>query len=75
MALLGKKPWWKDRKNGWPYHGVGDFFDESKSAYMAGDVSTAIEILEWGKRFSNEFGSGGGAPRFDEMIDKLRAEY
>lgn len=68
------KPWWKDKVKGWPGKGVGSFFDESKEYYLAGDVDTAIEILEWGKRFSLEFGSGGGARRFDDMIEKLREE-
>jgi len=68
------KPWWKDKKNGWPYHGVGDFFDASKERAMMGDYQEAIEILKWGKRFSLEFGSGGGAHRFDEMIAKVE-EY
>lgn len=72
MGFFGKTPWWKDKKNGWPGHGVADFFDESKSYYNRGDVKTAIEVLEWGKRFSKEFGSGGGASRFDEMIRTLR---
>ncbi len=72
MGLFGTKPWWKDREKGWPGKGVGSFFDESKKHYLAGDVDTAIEILQWGKRFSRGFGSGGGARRFDEMIEKLR---
>ncbi len=72
MGLFGSKPWWKDKKDGWPGHGVRDFFDESKVYYQDGDMATAIEVLEWGKRFSREFGSGGGAHRFDEMIQKLR---
>jgi hypothetical protein len=69
----GGKPWWKDKKNGWPNHGVRDFFDESKKHYLRGDLDQAIEVLEWGKRFSLEAGSGGGAPSFDEMIAKLEA--
>ena len=72
MGLFGSKPWWKDKKNGWPGRGVRDFFDESRMHCEAGDFSTAIEVLEWGKRFSREFGSGGGVPHFDEMIRKLR---
>jgi len=72
MGFLGNKPWWKDKKEGWPGKGVTDFFDESKEYYLADDLDTAIEILEWGKRFSLEFGSGGSARRFDEMIEKLR---
>lgn len=66
------KPWWKDKANGWPGKGVSSFFDESKRYYLDGDLDTAIEILEWGKRFSLEFGSGGGAKHFDDMIGKLR---
>lgn len=73
MGFFGSKPWWKDKKNGWPGRGVRDFFNASKEAYEAGDMGTAIEILEWGKRFSREFGSGGGVRSFDEMIAKLRA--
>lgn len=72
MGFFGNKPWWKDKKNGWPGHGVRDFFEESENHYNRGDASTAIEVLEWGKRFSNEFGSGGGASHFDEMIGKIR---
>ena len=72
MGIFGDKPWWKDKKDGWPCRGVRDFFDESKKHYMEGDTATAIEVLEWGRRFSREFGSGGGARRFDEMIQKLR---
>ncbi len=72
MGIFGDKPWWKDEKDGWPCRGVRDFFDESKKHYMKGDTATAIEVLEWGRRFSREFGSGGGARRFDEMIQKLR---
>jgi len=60
MGILGKNNWWKDEKNGWPDHGVRDFFDESKKYYLEGDVKRAIEILEWGKRFSLKAGSGGG---------------
>ena len=73
MSWFGGKPWWKDKKDGWPGHGVGDFFDASKNAAERGDVDEAIEILRWGKRFSLEFGSGGGARRFDEMIGKLES--
>ncbi|MCP4697911.1 MAG: CHAT domain-containing protein [Gammaproteobacteria bacterium] len=65
------KPWWQDPQNGWPGKGVGDFFDASKACYLQGDLETAIEILQWGKRFSAEFGSGGAAPRFEEMLEKL----
>ncbi|HEY4592788.1 MAG TPA: hypothetical protein VIJ61_10315 [Thermoanaerobaculia bacterium] len=72
MSPLGGRPWWKDRENGWPYKGVRDFFDESKKYFLKGDISTAIEVLEWGKRFSSEFGSGGAVNRFDEMIEKLQ---
>lgn len=72
MVLFGNKPWWKDREKGWPSKGVRIFFDQSKEYYLAGDVDTAIEILEWEKHFSREFGSGGGTRRFDEMIEKLR---
>ncbi len=70
--LPADRPWWKDREKGWPGKGVRDFFDESKDYYLADDVDIAIEILEWGKRFSREFGSGGGVKRFDEMIEKLK---
>jgi len=72
MGFFGNKPWWKDKESGWPGKGVRDFFDESQRYYEDGDIETAIEILEWGKRFSLEFGSGGGASRFDQMIATLR---
>jgi hypothetical protein len=71
MAWLSGKPWWRDKKEGWPGHGVSDFFNASKEAAQRGDFDEAVEILQWGKRFSLEFGSGGGAHRFDEMIEKL----
>lgn len=71
MGFFGKKPWWKDEEHGWRNKGVGDFFDESKRHYLAGDIETAIEVLEWGKRFSLEAGSGGAVDRFDQMIEKL----
>lgn len=67
MVSSNEKPWWKDEEIGWPGHGVRHFFDESRK-----HVVKAIEILEWGKRFSRQRGSGGAVPRFDEMIDKLR---
>jgi hypothetical protein len=72
MSLFGGTPWWKDKKDGWPGKGVRDFFDESKRYYLADDIPKAIEILEWGKRFSLEEGSGGAVDRFDDMIEKLR---
>ena len=74
MGFFNKKPWWKDKDEGWAYRGVRDFFDESKKFYLAGDISRAIEVLEWGRRFSEDAGSGGGAGRFDDMIQKLRQE-
>jgi hypothetical protein len=72
MGPFGRKPWWKDREDGWDGKGVGSFFDESKRFYMEGDIDTAIEILEWGKQFSLEVGSGGAVTRFEEMIEKLQ---
>lgn len=69
-----KKDWWRDSEDGWDSKGVRDFFDESKRYYLAGDIETAVEILEWGKRYSLEAGSGGGVKSFQAMIDKLRDE-
>jgi hypothetical protein len=74
MRQPGKSGWWRDSEDGWSGKGVRDFFDESKQYYLTGDIETAIEILEWGKRFSLEAGSGGAADRFETMIDKLRDE-
>jgi len=68
---LTERPWWMDRKNGWRARGVGEFFEESKRHCLSGDLETAIEILEWGRRYSLEAGSGGVAS-FDEMIEILR---
>ena len=72
MSEIGEEGWWKDPEEGWSGKGVRSFFDESKQYYLAGDIDTAIEILEWGKRFSLEAGSGGAVDRFDQMIEKLR---
>lgn len=72
MGLFGRKPWWKDREDGWSGKGVRDFFDESERFYKKGDIDTAIEVLEWGKRYSLEAGSGGAVPRFEQMIEKLQ---
>lgn len=71
MSMLGSEPWWKDRK-AWDGRGVRDFFDESKSFYLEGNLDTAIEVLEWGKRFSLEVGSGGAVSGFEAMIKKLQ---
>jgi hypothetical protein len=70
--LSRKKPWWKDKKKGWPHKGVRDFFQESERHAAKGDINTAIEILEWGIRFSNQSGSGGGAQQMREMIKTLK---
>ncbi len=72
MGLFGKTPWWKDKKNGWPSHGVRDFFRESEAYATKGQIAKAIEVLEWGVRFSRESGSGGGAHEMKEMIKTLR---
>lgn len=72
MGLFDSKPWWKDKNYGWHGRGVRDFFAESRRLYLEGDKATAIEVLEWGKRFSFEAGSGGGDRHFDEMIVKVR---
>jgi hypothetical protein len=69
--LPAERPWWMDRKRGWHARGVGDFFEESKRHCLAGDLETAIKILEWGRRYSLEAGSGGVAS-FDRMIEILR---
>lgn len=72
--MFWDKPWWKDKEKGWPYKGVGDFFNEAERLLNSGDANTAIEVLEWGKRFSVEAGSGGGAHRFDEAIALIRSK-
>lgn len=72
MGLFSKTPWWKDKKNGWPRHGVRDFFRESEAYAKNGQIGKAIEVLEWGIRFSRESGSGGGVNQMEEMIETLR---
>lgn len=46
MSFLGNKPWWKVKENGWLSKGVISLLDESKKYCLAGDIDTAIEILE-----------------------------
>ncbi len=69
---MSTTPWWKDKENGWPRHGVRDFWIESETFADQGQIANAIEVLEWGIRFSREFGSGGGAGEMEEMIKTLR---
>ncbi len=72
MGLFGTTPWWKDKKNGWDCRGVSDFFRESEAFAENRQIAKAIEVLEWGVRYSRERGSGGGAHEMEEMIKSLR---
>ena len=68
------RPWWKDRKKGWPNHGVRDFFNESERFYNQRKTEKAIEVLRWGIKFSQEAGSGGAVGEMQEMIRSLERE-
>ena len=75
MWFFGNKPWWKDKKKGWKkVAGVKDFFEESRKYADKGQLSTAIEVLEWGRVYSKEVGSGGGVNAFTTMINKIEEE-
>lgn len=69
--LPANQPWWKDRRRGWRGRGLESFFEESEQHCLSGDLRTAIEVLEWGRRFSLEVDSGD-VEAFDEVIEVLR---